>query len=171
MCVIIQTIHALGIEPTLIKNREKEKKPMLLKMLNERHEKARNNHFQSNRLLDGYRKAFAQAMGALAMAQKQQKYTAYEDEHVKRKIAALQEQCHGLINTPQGFLDEMTALHAEQMDTARKRETAGARVQPCRQALNNAETAMRMEEATLARLQKDFADVLEEIHSVRAQSS
>jgi len=138
-------------------------------MLNERHAKARNNHFQSNRLLDGYRKAFEQAMGALALAQKQHEYTAYEDEQVKRKIAALQEHCNGLIHTPQGFLDEMTALHAAQMDTARKRETAGVRVQPCRQALNKAETTMRMEEANLARLQKDFQDVLEDIHSIRAQ--
>ena len=143
---------------------------MLLKILNERHEKARNNHFQSHRLLDGYRKVFEQAMGALAMAHTQQEDAAYEDTHVKRKIATLQEHCNGLINTPQEFLDEMTALRAEQMDTARQRETAGARVQPCRQALHNAETAMRTEEANLARLQKDFQAVLDEIHSVRAQS-
>ena len=144
---------------------------MLLNMLNERHEKARNNHFQSRRLLDSYRKAFEQTLGALARAQKQQEDTAYEDEQVKSKIAALQEHCHGLISTPQGVLDEMTALHAEQRETAGKRETAGARVQPCRQAVHKAETAMRTEEATLARLQKDFHNVLEEIQRVRAQSS
>jgi chromosome segregation ATPase len=140
---------------------------MLLKMLNERHEKVRNKHFQSHRLLDGYRKAFAQALGALARTQEQQEYTAHEDEHVKRKIAALQEHCHGL-NTPQALLDELIALHAEQMDTAQKRETAGARVQPCRQALHNIETTMHMEEATLARLQKDFRRVLDDIQRVRA---
>jgi chromosome segregation ATPase len=104
---------------------------------------------------------------SLKSTQEQADDAAEEDEQLQAKHLALLEHYNGLREKPQGLLDEIINLQAEQSETARKRQQAADLFRQRHQALREAETRLALRERHFTLIRKSLREITAHILQVQ----
>jgi chromosome segregation ATPase len=103
----------------------------------------------------------------LQIAQNRAQVAVRKDEDIKGKMRELTNHLNGLTDKPQFFLDKLTRLGAEQLETYRERQAQGEIVRQCQPAFTDAQTRLSIAQTDLEASDKDVGGIDAQIREVQ----